>query len=226
MIRHLTDLFFPRVCSGCKSLLLGNEYVICTSCRHEIPLTGFHLDPNNEAVSKFYGLTDLQFASSFLYFHKRGIVQELIHSLKYRGHEEIGKLLGHWYGEELKTVPAIQDLNYIIPVPLHKHKLRKRGYNQVASFGKALSSELGVPYADDILYKTRNVTTQSKKTLLQRAQLSSNAFAVNFDQSHHHAHFLLIDDVLTTGTTLTACAKALAEIPGARKSIVTMAITH
>jgi len=226
MIRHLTDLFFPRVCSGCKGLLLGNEYALCTDCRHEIPLTGFHLDPQNEAFMKFYGLVDVQYASSFLYFHKRGIVQELIHSLKYRGHEEIGKLLGHWYGAELKNVAVLQDITHIVPVPLHKRKFRKRGYNQVAAFGKALSAELNCPYHDGILYKTRNATTQSQKTMLQRTQLSANAFAVQYNESEYNAHFLLIDDVLTTGTTLAACAHALSEIPGARISIVTMAVTH
>jgi predicted amidophosphoribosyltransferase len=152
MLKYLLNLFFPPVCSGCNSFLLTNEKVICTLCRHNIPLTNHHLNPENEAFKKFYGRIPLEYASAFLYFHKKGIVQELIHKLKYKGHQEIGSVLGDWYAEDLKEKTTVKIADIIIPVPLHKKKLRERGYNQVTTFGLALSKELGIPY-NDYLFK-------------------------------------------------------------------------
>ncbi|MGA9637139.1 ComF family protein [Flavobacterium sp.] len=105
MLQPIINLFFPAVCAGCKALLFANESIICTQCRHEIPLTNHHLTAENEAFKKFYGRIAVEHASALFYFHKKGIVQELIHNLKYRGHEEIGTLIGHWYVEDLKKFP-------------------------------------------------------------------------------------------------------------------------
>ena len=89
MFKSVLALFFPKVCVGCQSFLLANEKVICTLCRHEMPLTKHHLNPKNEAFMKFYGRVPVEFVATLLYYHKRGIVQEIIHSLKYRGQEEV-----------------------------------------------------------------------------------------------------------------------------------------
>ena len=107
MFKSIINLFFPPVCAGCHSLLVSNENVICTLCRHNIPLTNHHLSPENEAFKKFYGRIPVEYVSALLYFHKKGIVQELIHNLKYRGQEEIGTVLGEWYAEDLKNLILI-----------------------------------------------------------------------------------------------------------------------
>ena len=226
MFKNLLNLLFPKVCSGCKSFLLGNENVICTKCRHEMPMTQFHLNPKNEAVVKFYGRIPVEHVSCFLYFHKNGIVQEMIHSLKYRGHQEIGTLLGNWYAEDLQTVDAIAEVDAIVPVPLHKKKLRQRGFNQVTTFGEALSEVLSIPFDERVLLRKKYLKTQSKKTFLERTAVADSVFGVDFDESHHNKHYLLIDDVLTTGATLENCGRAILSIPGARLSIVTIAMTH
>ena len=101
MIHHLLNLFFPKSCAGCQSFLLTNEVVICTQCRHEIPITNHHTNDQNEVLRKFYGRIPLEFGAAFFYFHKKGIVQEMIHKLKYKGQEEIGQTIGNWYSEEL-----------------------------------------------------------------------------------------------------------------------------
>ena len=142
MFKSILALFFPKVCVGCKSFLLANENVICTHCRHEIPLTNHHLYPENEAFMKFYGRVPVSFVATLFYYHKRGIVQEIIHSLKYRGKEEIGTVLGDWYSEELKSVVKNLNIDAIIPVPLHKKRLRERGYNQVGTFGLVSGSAM------------------------------------------------------------------------------------
>ena len=226
MIKSLIDLMFPKVCAGCKGFLLNNEIIICTSCRHEIPLTNFYLQTENDAFKLFYGRIDVLHVSTFLTFHKKGIVQELIHRLKYSGNEEIGTLLGNWYAEDLKKVPVLETVDFIIPVPLHKNKLKKRGYNQVETFGKALSQQLNVVYNNAVLIRKLDLKTQSRKSFEERTNVNLAIFDVVFDESLHNKHFLLVDDVLTTGATLENCGRAILKIPGAKLSIVTMAVSH
>ena len=226
MFKSLLNLFFPKTCSGCSCYLTANETIICTTCRHDIPLTNHYLNQENEAFKKFYGRIAVRHVSCFVYFHKKGIVQEMIHNLKYRGHEEVGSMLGNWYAADLKLVPEVTSATCIIPVPLHKRKLRERGYNQVATFGKALSTQLSLPYNDKVLIRKVYSKTQSKKNLLGRTEGIQSTFDVNFTTDDHNKHFLLIDDVITTGATLEACSKALLKIPGASISIVCMAMTE
>ncbi len=226
MFKSLVNLFFPPVCVGCHSFLLWNENEICTLCRHNIPLTNHHLNLENEAFKKFYGRIPVEYASALLYFHKRGIVQELIHNLKYKGQEEIGTVLGEWYAEDLKNFEIIRSVDEIIPVPLHKRKLRERGYNQVTNFGLSLSKNLNISYNPNLLVRNIYSKTQSKKNLLNRSDGIETIFDVIFTKKDHDKHFLLIDDVITTGSTLEACSHALLKIPGAKISIVCMAMAH
>ena len=226
MFKSVIDLFFPPVCASCETLLVSNENVICTLCRHNLPLTNHHLNQENEAFKKFYGRIPLEYASAFLYFHKKGMVQELIHNLKYRGQEKIGTILGEWHVEDLKNSTIIQSVDEIIPVPLHKRKLKERGYNQLTTFGNALSRTLTIPYNPELLFRNVYSKTQSKKSFLNRSEGIETIFDVVFSEKDHNKHFLLIDDVLTTGSTLEACSHALLKIPGAKISIVCMAMAH
>lgn len=226
MFKSLINLFFPKVCSGCRSFLMTNETIICTVCRHDIPLTNHHLNSENEAYKKFYGRIPIVHASALFYFHKKGIVQELIHNLKYKGHEEIGAILGEWYAEDLKNIESLATVDEIIPVPLHRRKLKERGYNQVTAFGKALSTSLNVAYNESLLIRNVYSKTQSKKNLLGRTEGIESIFDVSFTEKSHNKHFLLIDDVITTGATLEACSRALLKIPGAKISIVCMAMAQ
>lgn len=224
MFKSLLHLFFPPTCAGCKTILIANENVICTSCRHEMPLTQHHLNPENDAYKKFYGRIPVEHVSALVYFHKKGIVQELIHSLKYRGQEAIGTVFGEWYAEELKNIPVLSTVDTIIPVPLHLKKLRERGYNQVTEFGNALAKSLQIPVNTSILFRQVYSKTQSQKNRLGRTEGIDSIFDVSFDEKDHNKHFLLIDDVITTGATLEVCAKALLKIPGTKISIVCMAM--
>lgn len=226
MFNSLLNLFFPKVCAGCRKLLLATENVLCTNCRHEMPLTQYHLDSKNEAVKKFYGKIEIEYASAFLYFNKKGIVQELIHNLKYKGQEEIGSILGNWYVEDLKELKLETPFDIIIPVPLHKRKFKERGYNQVTTFGKTLAQGLEIAYDDTVLYRKKYSKTQSKKNLLGRSENIENIFDVHSLEKHQNKHLLIIDDVLTTGATLEACSRALLKIPGIKISIVCMAMAN
>jgi ComF family protein len=161
-----------------------------------------------------------------LYFHHKGIVQNLIHNLKYKNHQEIGTLLGKWYAKDLETVAKIKKFSEIIPVPLHKKRLEERGYNQVTTFCEALSNELQIPFNTTLLYRNRYSKTQTKKDKENRKEVSNALFDVTYTDADHNKHFLLVDDVMTTGATLEACAKALLKIPNSKVSIVTIAYTQ
>lgn len=226
MFKILLDLFFPPVCAGCSALLLSNEEVICTACRHNLPLTNHHKNPENEAIKKFYGRIPVEYASALLYFNKKGIVQNIIHNLKYKGQESIGTILGDWYAEDLQNIPAIQSVDEIIPVPLHPKKFKTRGYNQLTNFGKSLSNQLNIPYNPKLLIRKRYSKTQSRKSFFFRSENIDTIFDVIFTEKDHNKHFLLIDDVITTGSTLEACSRALLKIPGTKISVVCMAIAH
>ncbi len=226
MFKSLANLLFPVTCSGCDGLLLESENVICTQCRHNMPYTQHHRMKENETFRRFYGRLALEHASAMAYFHKEGIVQQLIHNLKYRNREEISGMIGGWYAHDLKRVPALADVTDVIPVPLHPKKLRERGYNQVEKFGRAIASGLGVAYNEEILYRTSYTNTQTRKNLAARAEIIGSAFDVKFTEADHDKHFLLVDDVITTGATIESCGRALLKIPGARISIVAMAYAH
>lgn len=225
MIRDLLNVLYPPVCCGCRNLLLTGEKSICTKCRHELALTNYHLYSQTEAASKFSGRLELAFVSCFVYFSKSSIAQKLIHELKYKGQQQIGELFAYWYATDLKQVPALQKIDYVVPVPLHKRRLRERGYNQVARFAETLAQTLGATYNDQLLIRNRYRKTLTTKNKSERLGQDSGIFGLNAEADKKSGHYLLVDDVLTTGSTLTQCGQALREIPGVQISIVTMAMS-
>ena len=208
---------------GCNGLLQTGEEVLCTKCRHDLPLTHHHLTLENDAFKRLAGRVPLEKVMSMLVFEKQGIVQQIIHKLKYRGHEEVGTLLGYWYGEIIKD--ECKEVDAIIPVPLHKRRLKERGYNQVSTFCNALSDCLKIPVNNKILSRSLYSKTQTKKAFFLRTDVKKEIFDVSFSDKDSGKHFLLVDDVLTSGTTLELCSKALLKIPNTKISIVTMALT-
>ena len=225
MLKYLINLLFPKLCLGCNSLLLHNENIICSECNHNLPYTNHHILENNDTTKKFYGIIPIEFSAAMLYFHHKGIVQNLIHNLKYKGHQEIGTILGKWYAVDLKSVETLKTISEIIPVPLHEKRFKERGYNQVTTFCKALSSELKIPYKTDLLYRNQYSKTQTKKDKEHRKEITESLFDVRFTKEDHDKHFLLVDDVMTSGATLEACAKALLKVPNSKVSIITIAYT-
>lgn len=225
MFHDFLNLLYPRICNCCNGELMKNEEAVCTACIHELPLTNFHQDNENPARKVFYGRAGIENATSLLYFKKKGMVQNLIHNLKYRGHQEVGVFLGKWLGAELAEVEQYHKIEAVVPVPLHPKKLKSRGFNQVEAFARELAESLKAEYVDDVLLKETNTSTQTLKKRLARWGTIDETFVIQNPEKLQNKYILIADDLLTTGATLEACAHRLEKIPGIRISIATMAIT-
>ena len=223
---NLLNLFFPKICLACESHLNDNEIHICTFCRNELPVTNFHQDQNNAVAKRLYGRVNFQYATSLLWFNKKGIVQNLLHNLKYRGHEEVGEFLGKWLGEELSQIEFYKTIDIVVSVPLHKSKLRKRGFNQVDKFAQEIAKALDVNFDSKTLVKTKATTTQVFKDRLKRILTHEADFSISEHTSFVGKHILLVDDIITTGATIEACANQLLRIEGVKISVATMAIAE
>lgn len=220
-----TELLYPNLCPACNNHLIENQK-LCFDCETNLPLTDFHLHNENEVTEKFYGRIEIENGGSLLRFTKSGRVQELIHQLKYRGNSEIGIHLGRMYGEILKENNAFETVDLIIPVPLHPKKEKQRGYNQSDMIAQGMAQTLFIPWQRDILIRTEYTTSQTKKSNFDRFENVKNAFNIAKPNVIKYKHILLVDDVLTTGATLEACALKLLEIEGCKVSIAVLAIAE
>ena len=225
MFHDLANLFYPAICNCCDSPLLKTEKVICTSCLHKLPTTNYHLDNENLSKKVFSARLPLENATSLLYFKKKGMVQNLIHNLKYKKQEEVGVFLGAWLGEELASHPAFKKIDCVIPVPLHRIKLKQRGFNQVTGFGQELAKKLDAEFIENVLVKKSGSRTQTFKKRLGRWGSIDATFIIENSEIVENKHILLVDDLVTTGATLEACGNKLLEIKNTKLSIATMAIT-
>jgi ComF family protein len=226
ILKDLFNLFYPKLCANCDNQLIHNENVLCTFCRHDLPLTNYTNYLENKITKTFYGRVAIEKANALLFYRKEGITKKLIHELKYKGNEEVGSFFGNWLGEILKENKEFLDIDLIIPVPLHPKKQRQRGYNQVTEFGKSLSHHLEKPLIENILLRTSTSKTQTFKARFDRFNNIDTTFKLSNLTTLKNKHVLLIDDVITTGATLEACAKELQKTAGIKISILTMAYTE
>ncbi len=220
----LSHLFYPRLCEGCSKPMLKEEEVLCISCCLQLPETGDQQHEDNEAALRFAGRIPFIGAASYAYFTTEGLLQHLLHGLKYGGKQEIGVFLGKRLGAALQEVPWAKTVDMIIPVPLHKAKQASRGYNQSLLIANGISEKLNIPVADNILYRLRDTESQTHKTRSERINNMENAFAVKNYREIQGKHILLCDDVLTTGATLEACALALLRENDVKISLATIGI--
>lgn len=209
---------------GCDTTLTAGEQVICTSCRMEIPVALDHLKKENKVKELFFARVEIQQATSLFYYEKIGVVQQLIHQLKYQGREEVSPFLGKWMATVLQNDPAFKDVDMVIPVPVHPLRRAERGYNQVDGFGKELAVCFGVRFCESVLIKSRNTIKQAQLNQVQRSDETQSPYQVT-EKIAPGTHVLLVDDVITTGTTLALCAKELHKNPGIKISVATMAVS-
>lgn len=222
-IDSIIGLFYPSVCAACGTSLFKWETLVCTRCRSLLPKTGYEWDKNNPLARIFYGKVRLKAVTAGFFFSKEGRVQHLIHELKYKGNCDAGLFLGQELGKALKEAPLFQGLDYLIPVPLHPKRERERGYNQSMMIARGMAAVLGVPIGDDVLLRSVNTSTQTHKSKDERWQNVKDIFELRHSELLEGKYVLLIDDVLTTGATLEACALTLSSVPGITISCATAA---
>jgi ComF family protein len=216
----LVNLFFPLQCLGCNTPLTPHEKDICVHCQLQLPFTYFHLDENNPMTQKLNALLKIEATTSLCYFEKNSVFEQLIYQLKYGGQKQLGAYFGSLMGELLLALKEFKNVEAVIPVPLHPRRKRKRGYNQVSLFGKTIAQHLDVPFIEGLLLRTEN-TKQLAKTTDDRNAVLKNAFELDTKNSNPK-HWLLVDDVITTGATLDACGSLLLKNPENQLSIATI----
>jgi len=223
ILEDFIALFYPRVCVACHASLIKGEDVLCTSCLVELPKTAYHRYRENPVRNRLEGRLPLAFASAFLKFRKGGLVQSLLHELKYNNRPEIGIRMGHLYGVELMESGLGADFDVIVPVPLHASRMRRRGYNQSAKFAEGLSEALNIAWEESISLRVEATNTQTRKGRADRWSNVKDAFSVAAMDKVAGKRILLVDDVITTGATLEACGSHLIESGCASLSIACIA---
>jgi len=226
MFNDLLSLLFPESCYACDGAMAHGEKYICTKCNVKLPYTDFHVHGATELnplQRRFWGKVPVRFAFAYLYFVPKGRVQRLLHRLKYKGAQELGEHLGQRYGSLLSEHQYNQQFDLIVPVPLHKYKLRRRGYNQSDTFAKGLAEAMQVPWSSNTLARLLDTATQTKKNRLDRWQNVEQVFGVARPEQVQGKRILVIDDVMTTGATLEACAVELLKAGAAEVSVVAIA---
>lgn len=223
-ISGVLSLIFPKSCGGCGGYLVEGEREICTACLCELSKTGFHKQQDSDAEKIFWGKVQIEHATAYCRFHKGGVSQQMLHNLKYNGRKELGYQMGVIMGTEIEG-SAIADVDCIVPVPLHSSKLKKRGYNQSEMIANGISTILKIPVDTASIERTRENETQTHKNINERYLNSQGLFATT-QQAQNLAgrHILLVDDVITTGATLEACARELLKIPGVKVSCAAFAM--
>ncbi len=225
LLDNFISLFYPQLCPACNKDLAPGEEMLCLDCEFRLPKTEHHLELENAMSEKFWGRVSISYAAGMYHFVKGGRVQALIHHLKYKGKTDVGIWLGEKYGRWLMESRFFREVDYIIPVPLHPKKEFQRGYNQSDVFAKGLSASMNIPWRKDILKRSIYTETQTKKTREERFDNVSQAFVLG-ENPPANKHFLLVDDVMTTGATLEACAHHLLKIPGAKVSLAVIGFAN
>lgn len=209
ILRNVFDLIFPNQCVICGENMQPTEQVLCLKCLYKIPRTNFHLQPDNKLEKRFWGKANVEHATAFFFFQKGSPYRHLLHLLKYKKRADVGRVLGHYAAIDLLESEAFREFDYIVPVPLHPNKLRKRGYNQSECIAEGLAEVLNVQVETKTLFRAIENPTQTKKSVYERWENTDGIFDVTNVDTFESKHILLVDDVLTTGSTLIACVQAL-----------------
>ncbi|NLA24778.1 MAG: ComF family protein [Bacteroidales bacterium] len=219
----LIFLIYPNSCQVCNNSLMKGEESICLKCISDMPFTTYHNNLDNPVNQLFWGKLQVEMATALFFFAKGSKYRNLLHSLKYRHKPEIGVFLGRELGFRIRNSEYFKNIDYLIPVPLHKSRLKERGYNQSTMICRGISDVTEIELYEDAIVRTVATQTQTKKNREERWENVAGKFALPNVESLKNKHVLLVDDVITTGATLEAVAHTLLEVEGLKISIAVLA---
>jgi len=225
LIRYFFGLLYPKLCEVCGNTLTAHEKVFCLSCLYHLPRTGYWNEAANPVEKVFWGRVHVENACALFFFGKGSRYRKLLHKLKYNGNKEIGVELGRQLGKELKKSPRYQSVEIIVPVPLHPKKQRRRGYNQSEQIAMGINEATGWEVNTTALVRNTFTESQTRKSRMERWENVSEVFRLQQPEVLQGKHVLLVDDVLTTGSTLEACIIQLQKAEGCKVSVATLACT-
>jgi ComF family protein len=220
-LNSLLDLIFPKLCVCCGGVLMEGEHNICLTCLYTLPRVVDKDYTNNKVMDLFLGRVRLEKATAWLHFEKESKVQNILHHIKYKDKNKFAQQIGEVMASEMKDFFA--DIDAIVPVPLHPKKERMRGYNQSVEIAKGVQGVVGLPMFSQLLERIRFSETQTHKNKEERWQNTQGLFSLEVNEGFEGKHILLIDDVLTTGSTAIACLKCLEQISNVRLSFLSLA---
>ncbi len=224
--RDIADFFFPRTCLVCGRVLLQNEDHICTHCILNIPRTAFHNKPDNTVAQLFYGKIPIERCSAYFFFDDGSDYRSLIHHIKYGNQKECGQYLGYMWAKESMQSNFFEGIDYIIPIPLHSRKLRLRGYNQSEWIAQGIADATNIELCTDALICLKHNISQTHKGIYERWLSAHDNYEYIPNILPEGCHILLVDDVITTGATMLACATTLLNNGVGKVSIATLAIAR
>jgi ComF family protein len=226
IINDFLSLIYPSRCEACSDVLFRHERFLCNYCKLNLPRSDFHLRKDNPLSLSLTGRVEHAYATSCFVYEKCGRIQRLIHAIKYQNQKELAEYIGTMYAEVLLNSKCFEDVNVIVPVPLHQNKLKARGFNQSECFAKGLSKAMFKPLDCISLIRIKETASQTNKKKYERWENVEGIFDLSDLRSLENKHILLVDDVVTTGATIEAAYLALKKTQGIRISIASIAFAY
>lgn len=220
----LMHFIFPRYCIVCGGRMHRGGKVFCLQCAANFPYTHMQAKEGNDVEQLFWGLLPIERAHCFMYHYSHSPFSEIVYSLKYKNMPWVGVEMGRMMAQELLTeTNFFSGIDYIVPIPLHPRRLKSRGYNQCDCLIEGIYQVTKIPKRDDVLVRKRHNPTQTKLSRGERINNSEALFACPIPEDLTGKHILLVDDVLTTGSTIVACGDAMRLVRGLKVSILVLA---
>jgi len=224
-LKSIWALIAPDLCPSCQAYHRPKKGVFCPACISTLSVTRTLDDPyDNELIDKFGSNSQIHQGLALYYLDEDSVLESVIYAIKYSGRADLAYEIGLSFGRQLNEKNLCKDIDFIIPVPLHKKKLKKRGYNQSQAIVEGMATVLGMKVNTDALVRIKNTVTQTDMTKEQRLLNVEGAFVLQNTAALKGAHVLLVDDVVTTGATCTACIDKLNQVDGIKLSVATIAL--
>lgn len=226
MLKEIISLFYPQICAGCQMPVHKSTWAICLNCRIKMPRTKFQTFEENPVMRLLQGKCDIEHGFSFYYFKTGNTVQDLMHALKYKGIIKVGEEFGQIIGQHLLRNKRYKSIDYVIPLPLHISKKRLRGYNQCDSIAQSIASKLNTAFENKMVIRIKATASQTTKSHFERHENADKIFKNKRPEIFENKSVLLIDDVITTGSTLSSLAAEFNTIPNCKVYVGTIAIAN